>query len=88
MPYIRKATEKRIIELLKINVSIVDLRKQFNATEGQIIEIMKQIGMYGSTSAKVGYKSEPYFEGDFNIIPNYSVNDLSGQEKVIYEALL
>jgi hypothetical protein len=88
MPYIRKATEKRIIELLKINVSMSDLKTQFDATEGQIIEIMKGIGMYGSKSATVGFKNESYFEGDFNIIPNYSVSDLSGQEKQIYEALL
>jgi hypothetical protein len=88
MPYIRKATEKRIIELLKINVSMSDLKTQFNATEGQLIEIMKGIGMYGSKSATVGFKNEPYFIGDFNTIHNYSVNDLNGTEKEIYEAML
>jgi hypothetical protein len=88
MPYIRKATQKRIIELLKINVSMSDLKTQFNATDGQLIEIMKGIGMYGSKSATMGFKNEPYFVGDFNTIPNYSVNDLIGQEKTIYEAML
>jgi hypothetical protein len=38
---------------------------------------------FSTRAAKLGHKDEPYFEGDFPIIPKYRLEDLTGEEKMI-----
>jgi hypothetical protein len=38
---------------------------------------------FSTRAVKLGHKDEPYFEGDFPMIPEYRVEDLTGEEKMI-----
>ena len=38
---------------------------------------------FSTRAVKLGHKDEPYFEGDFPIIPKYRLEDLTGEEKMI-----
>jgi hypothetical protein len=38
---------------------------------------------FSTRAVKLGHKDEPYFEGDFPVIPEYRLEDLTGEEKVI-----
>ena len=38
---------------------------------------------FSTRAIKLGHKDEPYFEGDFPVIPEYRLEDLTGEEKMI-----
>ena len=38
---------------------------------------------FSTRAVKLGHKDEPYFEGDFPVVPEYKLEDLTGEEKMI-----
>lgn len=82
--YMNKTTRGRVAECIRIGTPLQDIRRQFNVTEGNVIEVLQQLGMFGTASVTIGGKNEAYFEGDFPPeMPKYSVKDLSGDEETI-----
>lgn len=85
--YVNRTTRQRIIESIKIGTTLQDVRKQFDITEGSVIEVLRELGMYATPAAEIGHKNQPYFEGDFPPeTPKYSVKDLTGDEKIILQS--
>ena len=65
--------------------TIDDLMRDFPLKEYQakfLYFYYKEID-FSTRAAKLGHKDEPYFEGDFPMIPEYRVEDLKGEEKKI-----
>jgi hypothetical protein len=85
MPYMNRTTRGRVAECIKIGTPLQKIREQFNVTEGHVMEVLQELGMFGTPTVTIGGKDQPYFEGDFPPeMPKYSVKDLSGHEEQIF----
>lgn len=85
---VNQNTKLRIIECLKIGTPLQEIQKQFDITEGAVLNIMLFFGMYGDPTVKLGFKNEAYFTGDFPLeLPKYSISDLSDEELEILKQI-
>lgn len=85
---VNQNTKLRIIECLKIETPLQEIQKQFDITEGAVLNIMLEFGMYETATVKLGFKNESYFTGDFPPeLPKYSISDLSEEELEILKQI-
>lgn len=84
MSRISKITRDKVAMCIKIGTPMQSIRDNFKITEGDLISVLKFLGMYATPDAYIGSKNEAYFEGDFPPEkPKYSVKSLSKEEKEI-----
>ena len=71
---------------IKSGHTIDDLMKDFpilKAYQARFLYFYYKERDFSTRAVKLGHKDEPYFEGDFPVIPEYKLEDLTGEEKAI-----
>lgn len=81
--YLTVATLLRIRYCIKLGYSIDEIAEHFNVTRESARKLYVKYHGEVDIRPRLGRKDEPYFEGDDNSIPNYTLDNLSEDEKII-----
>lgn len=89
LPGLSKYTFKRALAGLRAGMSKVTIMKDVGLTQEQGDQLFKLYGHFAPVTPKatIGSRREPYYKGDFPPKYLFETEELSGEEKEIYDNL-